>query len=97
MAIISGNLLAMGLSGSIGDQLVFYTRKGKQLVRKMPEKRRFTSARQIDRQLRFKAAVEKARRAIRQEPELVELVAKTLLPEQSLYHGLVSYYMKHPG
>jgi hypothetical protein len=97
MAIVKGNNpIIMGISGILADTLVFYQRGGKQLVRKRPAPRRFTSKAQRHRQQRFKEAVRYAKNCML-EPELISAMTDKLEPGKSVFHAFISEYMRTVG
>ena len=80
MAQVVNNIFARGLSGKLGDQVVFrHLRDGRTIVCTKPDfSRRKLSQEQKEHHKRFKVAAAYARSAARREPIYAQLAAGTL-------------------
>jgi hypothetical protein len=78
MAKQTGNVVTYGLSGKIGDLLVFRRKDGKTIVSKVPEITKPLSAKQIAHQQKFRQASLYAKSATKEEglAEIYEAVAE---------------------
>jgi hypothetical protein len=74
MAKQKGNVVTYGLSGKVGDLLVFRQRNGKTVVSKIPTMPKTVSEKQMDSRIRFQRATIYAKAAI-VDPETGELYA----------------------
>ncbi|MDR1551916.1 MAG: hypothetical protein LBS69_00415 [Prevotellaceae bacterium] len=78
MAKQKGNVVTYGLSGKIGDLLIFRQRDGKTIVSKIPEQPKTASEKQSQQRKRFQQATIYARAAVAgsQTKELYDAAAK---------------------
>jgi hypothetical protein len=97
MARINGNIVMTGISGVLGDNLVFYRRGDKQCVRRKPSLIHQSKSELLqNRRQRFRDAVAYARAQMADRETAGALVGK-LLPGQSLYHALIGEFMRREG
>ena len=64
MAKQTNNVVTHGLSGKVGDLLIFRQRAGKTVVAKVPQPRKVTSEQQKEQQRKFQRAVLYAKSAL---------------------------------
>jgi hypothetical protein len=78
MAKQTGNVVTHGMSGKIGDILIFSRRNGQTIVSKVPERTKPLTEKQIAQQRKFKQAVLYAKGAVKEEglAEIYEAVAE---------------------
>jgi hypothetical protein len=99
MAKQKGNVVTHGLSGKIGDLLVFRQRDGKTVVSKIPEQPKTVSEKQKKQRLRFQQATVYAKIAL-EAPETKELYsAKAKAKKRSgttAYHVAIADYLNAP-
>jgi len=95
MAIVKGNLAIEGLSGLLGDQLIFKRdRAGRTIVSRKPNfENRVFSANQKKHQNRFQEAAAYAKAAAKTEPIYAELAAGTA---KSAYNVAVGDWFNPP-
>jgi hypothetical protein len=95
MAIVKGNLAIEGLSGLLGDQLIFKRdRAGRTIVSRKPNfENRVFSADQKKHQSRFQEAAAYAKAAVKTEPIYAQLAAGTA---KSAYNVAVGDWFNPP-
>jgi hypothetical protein len=98
MAIIKDNILTEGLSGMIGNVIVFRQLRGKTIIANRPSRPRFQSELQRENRLRFREASAFAKQAM-QDPETKERyrikARKLKLP--NAYTAALTDYMRKPA
>jgi hypothetical protein len=95
MAKQSNNVVTHGISGKIGDLLVFRVRDGKTVVSKVPQKRKFDSEKQKGQQRKFQRAVLYARSSFA-DPETAEAYKKAAKKGQTGYNVAVADFFHAP-
>ena len=96
MAKSENNVLTHGLSGKIGDLLVFRNVNGKTIVSKVPAKSsKAPSEKQIEHRENFQEAVIYGN-SVRLTPELKALYESSLQEGQTLYRVALADFMKAP-
>jgi hypothetical protein len=95
MAKQSNNVVTHGLTGKIGDLLVFRVRDGKTVISKVPQKRKFDSEQQKEQQRKFQRAVLYARLAM-SDPETGEAYKKSAGKGQTAYNVAVADFFHAP-
>ena len=98
MPIFKDNIVTEGLSGMLGDVIVFRQLRGKTIVANRPRKPRFESAHQRENRLRFRQASTFAKRVL-QDPEkkayYLSKARKLNLP--NAYTAALTDYMRKPA
>ena len=95
MAKQSNNVVTHGLTGKVGDLLVFRIRDGKTIVSKMPQKRKADSDVQKEQQRKFQWAVLYAKSAMA-DTETGEAYKKAAKRGQSGYNVAVADFFHAP-
>jgi hypothetical protein len=95
MAKQKGNVVTHGLSGKIGDLLVFRQRDGKTIVSKMPEQSKTVSEKQREQRKRFQQAVIYAKSAFA-SPETAALYAETAKKGKNPFSVAVADFFNAP-
>jgi hypothetical protein len=95
MAKQKGNVVTHGLSGKIGDLLVFRQRAGKTVVAKMPAVSHKVTAAQLVQQRKFQYAVLYAG-GVATDPELSKAYAMKTKPGQTFRNLAVADYLRAP-
>jgi hypothetical protein len=98
MAIIKDNILTEGLSGMIGDVIVFRQLRGKTIVANKPRRPRSESAPQRENRLRFRTASAFAKLALKDPQKKAYYVAKARkLNLPNAYTAALTDYMRKPA
>ena len=93
---MKNNIVTDGLSGKLGNTIVFRQRGGKTIVASKPTKRkRELSEAQKNHHRRFRAASSYAKQAI-QNPELKAAYQQQAAADQSAYNVAIANYMNRP-
>lgn len=95
MAYVKNNVITQGLSGKLGNNIVFRQRNGKTIVAVAPTITQERSEAQKRQSQRFKQAAYYAKKAI-QDPQTKALYQNQAKPGQSAYNVAVSDYMNAP-
>lgn len=98
MAIIKDNILTEGLSGMLGDVIVFRQLRGKTIVANKPRRPRSESAHQRENRLRFRTASAFAKLALKDPQKKVYYIAKARkLNLPNAYTAALTDYMRKPA
>lgn len=98
MAIIKDNILTEGLSGMLGDVIVFRQLGGKTIVAKKPRRPSTESAHQRENRLRFRAASAFAKYMLKDPDKKAYYVAKAYkLKLPNAYTAALTDYMRKPA
>ena len=95
MAKQTNNVVTHGLSGKIGDLLVFSQRGGKTIVGKVPQKRKTDTEQQKEHRRKFQRAVLYAKSALA-DPEMREAYGKSAKTGQNGYNVAVADFFNAP-
>jgi len=95
MAKQTNNVVTHGLSGKVGDLLVFSQRGGKTVVGKVPQKRKSDTEQQKEHRRKFQRAVLYAKSALA-DPELREAYGKSAKTGQNGYNVAVADFFNAP-
>ena len=95
MAKQTNNVVTHGLSGKVGDLLVFSQRAGKTVVGKVPQKRKVTSEQQKEQQRKFQWAVLYAKSAMA-DPDTGAAYNQAAKKGQSGYNVAVADFFHAP-
>lgn len=95
MAESKDNIITHGLSGKIGNMLVFSQQNGKTIVRKMPKKRKSISPQQQQQAKRFQEAIIYAKNAVK-NPAKKALYATEAKQGVSAYNVAVADLLHAP-
>lgn len=95
MAKVADNIVTTGLSGKLGNQLVFRNRDGKTYVSKAPKKSDKTTEAQLEHRLKFQEAVLYAKNAIKDETTK-ELYDSSKKDGKSVYNIAVADFLNAP-
>ena len=95
MAKQSNKVVTYGLTGKVGDLLVFRVRDGKTIVSKVPQKRKGDSELQKEQQRKFQRAVLYAKAAMA-SPETGEAYKKAAKRGQTGYNVAVADFFQAP-
>ncbi len=95
MAKSKHNVITYGLSGKIGDLLVFSQRAGQTIVSKVPQQKKAASEKQTEHRRRFQQATIYAR-AAQADPELKAAYGQAAGAGQTAYNIAVADMLKAP-
>ena len=95
MAKQSNNVVTHGLTGKVGDLLVFRVRDGKTIISKVPQKRKADSEQQKEQQRKFQRAVLYAK-ATMADAEKGEAYKKAAKKGQTGYNVAVADFFQAP-
>lgn len=94
MAKIEGNIIMQGMSGTIGNQLVFKDYSYGTVVSKVPDMSNIIpTTKQIEEKSRFKRAVEYAKQVLANADLKAEVASRTPAGKQ-IYHQAISEFLK---
>lgn len=98
MSIIRENIMMEGVSGMLGDVVVFRQLRGKTIMANRPSKPRFQSALQRENRLRFRQATTFAKQAMKDPQKKEYYLAKARkLRLPNAYTAAITDYMRKPA
>lgn len=98
MAIIKDNILTEGLSGMLGDVIVFRQLRGKTIIANKPRRPCSESAHQRENRIRFRTASAFAKRVLKDPDKKAYYVAKARkLKLPNAYTAALTDYMRKPA